>query len=270
MLMNRAMSVLCSLSSVGAGLLLLGCSSSASPAASPAPEAPAAPQAPSAVDGAASPADERAEPTEGAVEATTEAPTTAASAEPAGPAPELPSGTTVLHIGDSMAAALQHELKKQMKEHGIKVVNKTEEGTHLPLWGGKFSKVPSYVKTYKPDLVIVNLGGNDAVIEDPSDRVEPIQRLVQHLGGTPCVWVAPSLWAGENGVLGMIQEHSKPCRYFDTNTITPDLPREKKDKIHPSLEGRRIWTSALVDWLARERQASADQPWTLKPASAAR
>jgi len=262
MLMNRVLSAAC--------CLLLGCVSGA-PSPNPAPEAPSSPAAAAPGSSQAGPAEgDSLEPAPADAPVGTgpasASPTTTEDDAPKGPAPALPTGTTVLHIGDSMAAALQYELKKQLKEHGIKVISKTEEGTHLPLWGGKFSKVPSYVRTYKPDLVIVNLGGNDAVIEDPSDRVEPIRRLVEHLGGTPCVWVAPSLWAGENGVLGMIREHSKPCRYFDTNVLTPNLPREKKDKIHPSLEGRRIWTAALIDWLAREREESADRPWALKPA----
>jgi len=47
-----------------------------------------------------------------------------------------------------------------------------------------------------------------------------------------------------------------------------DLPRGK-DKIHPSAEGRQIWAKIVFDWLAKERQGNATQPWALKPEATA-
>jgi lysophospholipase L1-like esterase len=163
-----------------------------------------------------------------------------------------------------MADALGAALRDEMQKSGIQVINRIKTGSHIPVWGGQFSSVPSLLKTYKPDLVIISLGGNDVMLEDPSSRVDHVRRLVGYVGDRPCVWVAPSLWKGETGVLSVIREHSKPCRYFDTNTIAPNLARTKGDPIHPSHPARRKWARILVGWLAHERDPSGTRPWDLR------
>jgi lysophospholipase L1-like esterase len=173
----------------------------------------------------------------------------------------------VLHFGCSSAAAIAPELERQLGARGIRVVSYTKEGTHLPLWGGRYSNVPHLMRKHDPDLVLINLGGNDAIIEDPSDRVESIQRLVSYVRHKPCVWIGPSMWTRDNGVLAMIRDHAGPCRYFDTDAIVPGLPRDRRDPIHPSLGARKTWTEAIVAWLERERDEQGPLPFSLRPTS---
>jgi len=163
-----------------------------------------------------------------------------------------------------MADALGTALRDEMHKAGIQVINRVKTGSHIPVWGGRFSSVPSLLQTYNPDLVIISLGGNDVMLQDPSSRTEHVRRLVSYVGDRPCVWVAPSLWRGETGVLSIIREHSKPCRYFDTNMIAPNLARTKGDPIHPSHPARRKWARILVGWLAQERDPTGTRPWELR------
>jgi lysophospholipase L1-like esterase len=165
---------------------------------------------------------------------------------------------------------LAPELERQFGAYGIRVVTISKDGTHLPYWGGRFSALPGLIQKYAPGLVVINLGGNDAIIKDPSDRPASIERLVEHVGATPCVWVAPSMWQPDNGVLAMIREHSAPCRYFDTDAVVPGLSRDTRDPIHPSLGARRRWAEALIGWLARERDPHGRLPFSLRPEAAAR
>lgn len=180
----------------------------------------------------------------------------------------LPRGTTVLHIGDSMADALGTALRNELARAGVRLVTRHRTGSHIPEWGGRFSTVPELVRAYHPDLVLVNLGGNDMMLDDPTDRVEGIRRIVSYVSGRPCVWIAPPLWAGENGLLALLREHSRPCRWFDTNRITPNLPRARPDPIHPSWPARTIWAQAVVDWLGHERDPNGPRLWELRPAPA--
>lgn len=226
------------------------------PAATSAPRADAASSPPALADRGSASARADRDAREGALHEP-------APPEPAEP-PPLPSGTTVLQIGDSMADALGAALRDEMHKSGIQVINRIKTGSHIPVWGGRFSSVPSLLQTYKPDLVIISLGGNDVMLEDPSSRTEHVRRLVSYVGDRPCVWVAPSLWRGETGVLSIIREHSKPCRYFDTNTIAPNLARTKGDPIHPSHSARRKWARILVGWLAQERDPTGPRPWELR------
>ena len=79
---------------------------------------------------------------------------------------------------------------------------------------------------------------------------------VELVKSVPCVWVAPPLWGNkDNGLLEIIRKNSGPCRYFDSNTLSPGLPRGG-DKIHPTAEGQKQWADNLLGWLKTERDAS--------------
>jgi hypothetical protein len=77
------------------------------------------------------------------------------------------------------------------------------------------------------------------------------------------VWIAPPLWKPDTGLLQVIRDNVAPCRYLDSNALVHDLPRGR-DKIHPSSEGREIWSGIVFDWLSKERVGSPTQPWALR------
>lgn len=181
--------------------------------------------------------------------------------------PELPAGTTVLHIGDSFAGALGIALNEQFKRHGVRGVLRYKTASFIPTWAFQ-ENVPLMMLRYQPDLVLISLGANELEIIDPPSRAPVIRRLVQALGGRPCVWIAPPLWAGETGLLKVIREHAAPCRYMDSTALVPNLPRAK-DQIHPSMDAREPWAKVVVEWLARERCVDCGRPWELKPEPAA-
>jgi len=205
------------------------------------------------------PADSEAKPNPTAPAAAVAAP------EPA--AEPMPKGTRVLQIGDSFAAALGGELSKLFKEAGVRSTLEFKTASYIPNWSYE-GDVPKFVSNYRPDLVLITLGANEIEIPKPDERIKPIKHLVSTLGGRPCVWIAPPLWKPDTGLLKVIKDNVAPCRYLDSNALVHDLPRGK-DKIHPSAEGRQIWAKIVFDWLAKERQGNATQPWALKPEATA-
>lgn len=194
----------------------------------------------------------------------TTAPAAPNDASTAEPAPfELPRGTTVLHVGDSFAGALGPDLNRELSERGVRGVLKQEKATYIPTWASR-KELSVYLKEYKPDLILVTLGGNELGIVRPEERAETVQRLVKRFEGTPCVWIGIPLWKDANpALLEVIRNNVSPCRYLDSSALVPDLERAK-DKIHPSLSARKIWASAVVRWLAQQRLPNADKPWALK------
>ncbi len=175
----------------------------------------------------------------------------------------LPSGTTVLHIGDSFAGALGYELNSQLKEAGVQGILKYEKSTYIPTWAWK-KDFPSYLWKYKPDLIVVTLGGNELGIANPEKRAETVQRLVKRFDGIPCVWVGIPLWEGANPTLmRVIEDNSAPCQFIDSHALIPDMQRAK-DKIHPSLSARKLWAQTVVRWLAENRRPDGEVPWAWK------
>lgn len=175
----------------------------------------------------------------------------------------LPSGTTVLHIGDSFAGALGIELNREFKEAGVRGILKYETATYIPTWAwGK--DLEKYLSKYHPDLVLITLGANELEIPDPAQRAPTIRHLVERLAGRPCVWVAPPLWHGARpALLDVIKESCAPCAYLDSSEVVPELARAK-DGIHPAMAARKAWAQAVIRWLGEHRRADETQKWRIE------
>lgn len=196
-------------------------------------------------------------------ESATSAPakTEPAPAPPAEP-PELPRGTLVLHVGDSFAGSLGVPLAKRLKAAGLRSVLEYQTSSYIPTWAAK-GEVSKFVTRYSPDVVLITLGANEFELSAPETRAGAVRRLVKQIEGRPCVWISPPRWKKDTGILAVIRENSKPCRFLDSDTIVHDLAR-KPDKIHPSDAGREVWADAVFSWLVHERQTGAERPWQFR------
>ena len=134
--------------------------------------------------------------------------------------------------------------------------------SYIPTWASS-RELAQYVARYSPDLVLITLGANEFELSAPETRAGAVRRLVKQLEGRPCVWISPPRWKPDTGILGVIRENSKPCRFLDSDTIVRELAR-KPDKIHPSAEGREVWADAVYSWLVHERQTGAERPWQFR------
>jgi lysophospholipase L1-like esterase len=177
-------------------------------------------------------------------------------------AEELPRGTLVLHVGDSFAGALGVPLGQRLKARGLRSVLEFQTSSYVPTWASG-TELPLYVARYNPDLVIVTLGANEFELANPEQRASSVRKLVRVLGGRPCVWVSPPRWKQDTGILAVIRENVKPCRYLDSDAIVHDVPR-KRDKIHPNDAGREAWADAVLAWLMHERRPDGERPWDFK------
>jgi len=178
------------------------------------------------------------------------------------PGPELPKGTTILHIGDSFAGALGIELNKVLEQSGVKSVLRFETSTYIPTWAHE-KKLGGYLAQYKPDLVLISLGANELQNPEPEKRIPLIHKLTERLGNRQCVWVAPVLWEGASPkLLDVIRANVAPCIYLDSNAFITHMPRAR-DKIHPSMDARPDWAKVISRWLAYHRTPTAERPWSL-------
>jgi lysophospholipase L1-like esterase len=178
------------------------------------------------------------------------------------PGPDLPKGTTVLHIGDSFAGALGIELNRIFEQAGLHSVLQFETSTYIPTWAFD-KKLGQYLEQYKPDLVLISLGANELQNPEPEKRIPLIRKLVERLGNRSCAWVAPVLWEGADGkLLDVIKANVEPCVYLDGNALVAHMPRAR-DKIHPSMGARPDWARAIARWLAYHRKPTSEHPWNL-------
>jgi hypothetical protein len=177
--------------------------------------------------------------------------------------PALPEGATVLHVGDSFAGALGVPLNKRLRDAKVRSILKYRTASYIVDWAHR-EPLRDYLFEFNPDLVLITLGANELQIEEPERRIPAIEKIVEIIGDRPCIWVGIPLWEGaNNGLLDLIEKHAAPCRYLDTDTLFPDMPRAR-DKIHPTMEAREDWASKVTHWLAQERRPTRDRIWALR------
>lgn len=235
--------------------LLIGCAAAPVPGASDTPVA----TAPSVDPPARAPA---------IASATTAAAVTAAPTAAPAPSPAelpLPKGTVVLHVGSSSAGALGVDLKVELEKRGIKNVLKYEESTYIPQWASPRLGLARLVATHHPDLVIVNVGGNEVAMPDPSVRADAIRRVVKAVGDRPCLWIGAPRWKGvpHTGIREVIQQNCAPCRYVDTAALVPDM-KPTADGVHPTIPERRRWAKRMIEWMQHNRDPHDERPWAFK------
>ncbi len=174
----------------------------------------------------------------------------------------LPRGTTVLHIGDSFAAALGVDLNHELREAGVNGVLKYKTASFIPEWAWS-RDLPVWIAQTKPDLVVITLGANELAIADAESRGPAVRKLIGVIGDRPCVWIAIPLWKPANELLDVIRKNVAPCRYMDTNRLVPGLDRVE-DGVHPTIGARQQWARDVVRWLAGERAPTPERPWRLR------
>ncbi|HHH11586.1 MAG TPA: SGNH/GDSL hydrolase family protein [Sorangium sp.] len=175
-----------------------------------------------------------------------------------------------MHVGDSMADALGKDLKRELEKRGVKNPLKYKEATYIPQWAGHRMRLASYLAYYKPDMVIVTLGGNETAMPDPTVRADPVRRIVKMIGDRPCLWVAAPLWPGapNTGILKVVRDNCAPCIYVDTNTLMTKM-KVLGDGVHPTLKERKRWAKFMVRWLLHNRDPKGKRIWDFKvPTSA--
>jgi hypothetical protein len=177
---------------------------------------------------------------------------------PPSPPPPLPAGLKVMIVGDSFAEALGAGMKNVSADFSVKAILRGEHATFIPQWaGGKFS-IPILLKQDTPDVIVIALGGNELAMADPTVRTPDIEKIVAAASKIPCVWVGTPSWGKENDLPQIIRSHSSPCRYYDSNALSPNLPRGG-DKIHPTFEGQKTWARQVLGWLQKERDPSSEK-----------
>lgn len=163
-------------------------------------------------------------------------------AAPAKPRLTITKGTRVLMFGDSMVTSgLGIYLQERVVAHGGKFFSISKGSSTTATWSDS-REIERLLALTRPDIVLVVLASNELFVPNPGARRYAIRSIVERLGTRPCLWIGPSPWLPEKGILGVVQGAAAPCRYFDSTPLT--LERQA-DHIHPTLAGGKVWADAV-------------------------
>ena len=119
-------------------------------------------------------------------------------------------------------------------------------------WGST-PKLPTLVKTYKPDVILVSLGMNELFEQKPSRFKAQVDAIKAAAGDVPVIWVGPPSWPGHgkgetlNSWLADEMGDGHFFRSFDLK-----LPRQSKTNPHPTRQGMIEWMDAVVNWIQED------------------
>jgi acyl-CoA thioesterase I len=183
----------------------------------------------------------------------------------------LPSGATVLAIGDSLtrgfgasgdgyAEQLQALLPGSPLPADLAVVNAGIDGERS---AGLLERIDDALDEHRPAVVLITIGGNDFLRRVPEAdtrrNVDAIVRRVHERGAWPVLFAVPR--ASLTAAAGLMSEHALYADLADqgvpvirevvTDVLSDDAL--KSDRIHPNARGYGRMAQAALDTLARCR-----------------
>ncbi len=175
----------------------------------------------------------------------------------------IPKGATVLILGDSLSygtGAKEGEDYPTLlaKSTGWKIIN---EGIPGDTTAGGLERLPDLLTEYQPQLLIVELGGNDFLRQQAKSQTEANLKAILALAKTqniPTILVAIPEFSPLRAAVGNLSDHS----LYETiakETKTPlikDVFSEvlsdnnlKSDQVHPNSEGYQLIAKKMFDSL---------------------
>lgn len=146
-----------------------------------------------------------------------------------------------------MAWALGTELQPLLAEVGDKLVTQSKISGSIRGFSRRHAQeIRNPIRKYDPDVVLIVLGSNEALVPYPRHLRKPIRRVVDAIGDRTCYWIGPPMWREDTGIVEVLNDDVAPCTFFDSS----DLSLERRpDRIHPTRAGSRTWALAVRDWL---------------------
>lgn len=166
--------------------------------------------------------------------------------------PMVTPGATVMLVGDSLAVGMESKFISLARRGGYVPVTHAVNGTSIFQW---MKWIKGDLERNRPELVVVSLGTNDAIIYD---------RVKQHAGlygefvkivedaGAVLVWLGPPDISPKR-VPHIVDERilirKYAPHYFESEAIEKPLGG---DGIHSSPTGYNRWMGAAWDWMIEQ------------------
>ena len=154
----------------------------------------------------------------------------------------------ILFFGDSMLERLGPRLGAYAEENGHELAVVTWYSSSTEVWA-KSGKAKEFIEKYKPNYVMVCLGGNELFISDiKQKRTKYVQQLLKEIGNRPYIWIGPPNWKDDTGFNEMVQALVPAGRVY--LSYTPDQHYERaKDGAHPTAASAAKWMDRICRWV---------------------
>jgi hypothetical protein len=163
--------------------------------------------------------------------------------------PLVTTGATVMLIGDSLAVGMESKFISLARRNGYIPVSHTSSGTSIFQW---MKWIRKDLEKIRPELVVVSLGTNDAIIYDRIKKNENLYseftKIVEDSGAV-LVWLGPPDISRKK--IPKIEETRDIIKRSTTNYFESEKIERPTggDGVHPSMSGYVRWMGAAWNWM---------------------
>ncbi|MDO4510596.1 MAG: SGNH/GDSL hydrolase family protein [Bacteroidales bacterium] len=164
------------------------------------------------------------------------------------PAPFDTTKKNILFIGDSMLERLSPRIAAYAEENGHQMNTVIWYGSSTEVWATS-GRVKEKVAQYKPDYILISLGGNELFINDIiARRTKYVKQIVAEFGNIPYVWIGPPNWKPDTGINDMIRSVVPEGSFY--LSYTPDQHYDRaSDGAHPTAASAAKWADRICRWI---------------------
>lgn len=157
----------------------------------------------------------------------------------------------ILFIGDSMLERLSPRIAAYAEENEHQMNTVIWYGSSTEVWATS-GRAKECIRKYRPDYIIISLGGNELFITDIiARRTKYVKQIVADFAGIPYVWIGPPNWKKDTGINKMIQSVVPKGNFY--LSYTPDQHYERaKDGAHPTPASAAKWADRICKWIVEE------------------
>ena len=165
------------------------------------------------------------------------------------PSNELPKGSVILLIGDSLGVGMRSRFLDLTSACGYKSVAHVISGSSTFQW---ITWIDKDISRHSPSLVIISLGTNDALHFNRAKKIDVYKKFVEHLSNVKYVWILPHKIESERVPnVDKTRELIKTSvvKYFDSTKLKLTL---SPDKIHTTTSGYKLWIENVWSRLVQQ------------------
>lgn len=157
----------------------------------------------------------------------------------------------ILFIGDSMLERLSPRIAAYAEENEHQMNTVIWYGSSTEVWATS-GRVKEYIQKYRPDYIIISLGGNELFVNDIiARRTKYVKQIVAEFADIPYVWIGPPNWKKDTGINKMIQSVVPKGNFY--LSYTPDQHYDRaKDGAHPTPASAAKWADRICKWIVEE------------------
>ena len=157
----------------------------------------------------------------------------------------------ILFIGDSMLERLSPRIAAYAEENEHQMNTVIWYGSSTEVWATS-GRVKECIRKYRPDYIIISLGGNELFVNDIiARRTKYVKQIVAEFADIPYVWIGPPNWKKDTGINKMIQSVVPKGNFY--LSYTPDQHYDRaKDGAHPTPASAAKWADRICKWIVEE------------------